>query len=181
MAAMGGELARSGNHYPGAAPSNTFECKDGLVYVMVVLDAHWKTLAGVIGHPDLADDPEFATREKRWANVEACDALVAAWMSERSRAEAIEALNRAGVAIAPVNTYAEAARDPHVLERDMLQPVRLEDGSTAPITGPAAKFSRTPTRVRTGPPGLGQHNEEILAEIGLDQRARERLRQMGIA
>jgi formyl-CoA transferase len=74
-----------------------------------------------------------------------------------------------------VNTYGDAARDPHVQERDILQPTRLEDGSTAPIVGPAAKFSRTPTRVRTGAPALGAHNKEILAEIGIDAATRKRL------
>jgi formyl-CoA transferase len=67
-----------------------------------------------------------------------------------------------------------------VLDRDMLQPMPLEDGSTAPIVGPAAKFSRTPTRVRTGAPGLGQHNEEILAELGFDEAARTKLRESGV-
>jgi formyl-CoA transferase len=137
FAAMGGEMVRSGNRYSASAPTNVFECKDGSVYVMVVLDSHWKALAQAIGHQDLADDPEFATREKRWINVEACEALVGAWLAERTRAEAIEVLTRAGVAIAPVNTYAEAARDPQVLERDMLQATQLEDGSNAPLTGPA--------------------------------------------
>jgi crotonobetainyl-CoA:carnitine CoA-transferase CaiB-like acyl-CoA transferase len=56
-----------------------------------------------------------------------------------------------------------------------LQPTRLEDGSTAPIVGPAAKFSRTPTRVRTAAPALGAHNEEILAELGIDTATRKRL------
>jgi formyl-CoA transferase len=62
-----------------------------------------------------------------------------------------------------------------VQERDMLQPTRLEDGSIAPIVGPAAKFSRTPTRVRTGAPALGAHNEEILTELGIDAATRKRL------
>jgi formyl-CoA transferase len=89
-------------------------------------------------------------------------------------------LSSSGLAIAPVNTYREVARDRHVTERDMLQSTVQEDGSTAPITGPAAKFSRTPTRVRSGAPRLGHHNEEILAELGFDADARRKLRDAGV-
>jgi formyl-CoA transferase len=58
----------------------------------------------------------------------------------------------------------------------MLQPTEQQDGSVAPITGPAVKFSRTPTRVRSGAPSLGRHTEEILADLGLEESERRRLR-----
>ncbi len=180
LGAMGVEPTRMGNEYGFAVPANVYDCKDGPVYVGVVLDSHWKILARVIGNPELADDPSFATREGRTASRDACNAMLGGWLAERSRSEAMDILNAAGLAVAPVNTYSQAARDPHVIERDMLQQTRLEDGSTVPITGPAAKFSRTPTRVRTGAPGLGQHNEEILAELGFDEAARRKLRESGV-
>jgi formyl-CoA transferase len=75
-----------------------------------------------------------------------------------------------------VLTYEQAARDSHVLERDMLMDTVQEDGSKAPITGPAAKFSRTPVTIRHGAPALGAHNDEVLEGLGLDASARERLR-----
>ncbi|HXN86287.1 MAG TPA: CoA transferase, partial [Candidatus Binataceae bacterium] len=84
------------------------------------------------------------------------------------------------IACAPVRSYAEAARDPHVLARDMMQDITQADGTIAPITGPAAKFSRTPTRVRTGAPALGAHNDEILEELGIDPEMRKRLREKRI-
>jgi formyl-CoA transferase len=180
LGAMGIKATRMGNQFGFASPVNVFECKDGPVMAGVLLNSHWKILAVTIGFPELADDPNFATVVPRISNREACNALLGAWLAERTRAEAIEILDRAGIPIAPVNTYGEAARDPHVLERDMLQPTRLDDGSTAPITGPAVKFSRTPTRVRTGAPGLGQHSDEILAEIGIEGAARRKLRECGV-
>jgi formyl-CoA transferase len=180
LGAMGVEPTRMGNEYGFAVPGNVYACKDEPIYVAVLLDSHWKILARIIGNPELADDPSFATSKARVASREACNALVAGWLAERTRSEAMEILNRAGLAVAPVNTYGQAARDPHVIERDMLQPTQLEDGSTVPITGPAAKFSRTPTRVRSGAPGLGQHNEEILAELGFDEAARRKLRESGV-
>jgi formyl-CoA transferase len=180
LGAMGVKPTRMGNEFGFTAPANLYDCTDGPVYAGVLLDTQWRSLARVIGQPELAEDPAFATLEARAANRDACNAVFAAWLQERTRAEAIETLTHAGIPIAPVNTYPEAAADPHVHERDMLQSTRLEDGSTTPIIGPAAKFSRTPTRVRTGAPALGQHNEEILSEIGIDAAERRKLESAGV-
>jgi formyl-CoA transferase len=62
----------------------------------------------------------------------------------------------------------------------MHQQVAQEDGKLAPITGPAAKFSRTPTRIRSGAPALGAHTDEILADLGIDAETRKRLRENGV-
>jgi formyl-CoA transferase len=95
-------------------------------------------------------------------------------------ASVVALLEAEGLPASPVRTYAESARDPHVLERDMLQTVTLENGRDAPVVGPATKFSRTPVRVRSAAPALGAHADEILAEIGLDEDARARLRADGV-
>jgi formyl-CoA transferase len=92
----------------------------------------------------------------------------------------VEALNQAEIAVGPVNTYPEAVKDPHVLERDTIQRTQIEDGSIATLNAPVVKFSRTPTRVRTGAPAIGSHNDEILAEIGIEPATRKRLRAAGI-
>ena len=106
--------------------------------------------------------------------------MVAEWCAARSREEAMAALVERGLPVAPVQTFVEAAQDPHVLERDMLQKIDMQ-GVDVPITGPAAKFSRTPTRVRTAAPDLGQHTEEILEEIGMNAADRQKLKDAGIA
>ena len=92
----------------------------------------------------------------------------------------MQALVERGLPVAPVQTFVEAAQDPHVLERDMLQKIDMQ-GVDVPITGPAAKFSRTPTRVRAKAPDLGEHTDEILEEIGVKAEAREKLKRDGIA
>ncbi len=180
LGALGIEPTRMGNEFGFAVPSSVFDCQDGPVYCGVLLDTHWRVLAPILGEPDLAEHPSFATREARAANRDVCNMMLGAWLAERPRAEAIEILRGHGLAIAPVQTFPEAAQDPHVLERDMLQDTVLPDGTTAPITGPAVKFSRTPTRVRRAAPALGQHNDELLREAGIDADTQRRLVETGV-
>lgn len=156
---------RWGNQFGFLAPCNLYECADGPLYAGVLLDSHWATLAELIGQPELATHESFATRDARVANRDVCEMLFGSWLAERSRDEALSTLRAAGLPAARVQTLAEVANDPHVQERDMLQPTEQYDGTTVSIVGPAAKFSRTPTRVRTAAPSLGQHNDEILAEL----------------
>tara|TARA_B110000196_G_C21098102_1_gene641106 strand:- start:987 stop:1505 length:519 start_codon:yes stop_codon:yes gene_type:complete len=169
-----------GNEFGGATPANVYQCLDGAVFAGVLLDAHWRILAPIIGEPDLADHESFATRSERVINRELCNILLGNWLASRTRQDAVATLREAGLPIAPVNTFPEVAQDPHVLERDMLQPTELHNGVTAPITGPAVKFSRTPTRVRSRAPEIGEHNAEILNSIGLDAEAQQALSEAGV-
>jgi formyl-CoA transferase len=180
LGALGVEPTRMGNEFGFASPCNVYECADGAVYAGILLDPHWQTLATILEQPDLAEHPSFATREARSANRDACNVMLGSWLAERTREEAIAIFRAHGLPIAPVRTFVESAQDAHVLERDMLQPTVLQDGSTVPITGPAAKFSRTPTRVRSAAPALAEHNEEIFDELGMDADTRQRLKDAGI-
>jgi formyl-CoA transferase len=180
LGAMDVELPRLGNQFRIAAPANVYKCRDGRAMLGVLVDAHWKRLARVIGRPELADDPGYATTAARIARREHVDGLVAEWMAQRTVAEAEAALLAEGLPIAPVRTYAEAARDPHVADREMLQATTVEGNARIPVVGPAAKFSRTPVRVRSGAPALGAHNDEILAELGFDAEERAELKTGGV-
>ena len=180
LGALGIAPARMGNQFGFSVPTNTFHCRDGIVMLGTLLDSHWKVLARIVGQPELANDPEYAHIARRITHRAECNAMVARWCSERTVEQVVEVCAREAIACEPVQTYADAARDPHVLERDMMQPTPQEGGVTAPIVGPAAKFSRTPVQVRTGAPALGAHNEEILDGLGIDAAARERLKSAGV-
>ena len=181
LGAMGVDLPRLGNQFRVAAPANTYTCLDGLVMAGVLLDTHWKTLADVLGHPELADHPDYATTAARIERREHVDTMVAHWMSQRTVSAVLERFAEAGIPAAEVRTYQDTAKDPHIHHRDMLQHVPGDDGplKDVPITGPAAKFSMTPTRIRSNASGLGAHNDEILDELGVPEAERQRLRDAG--
>jgi len=180
LGALGVQPGKWGNEFGFAVPANVYECSDGPIYTGVLLDAHWQGLAEVIDQPELADNEAFANREQRAINRDICNVMLADWLAGRTRAEAIDALRAAGLPAARVQTFVEVAEDPHVLERDMLQPTEQADGVTVPIVGPSWKFSRTPARVRTAAASLGEHADEILEGIGRNAAERQRLRDEGV-
>ncbi len=176
LAAMGLELERMGSRFMVAAPAGVYRTRDGWVMLGVLRDAHWARLAALLERPELADHPDYATTAARVARRDELDELVESWSGKQTTEELVAQLTAEGLPASAVRSYAEAAGDPHVLEREMLQPTELEDGSRAPLVGPAAKFSRTPTRVRQGARPLGADTDEVLAELGVDAEERERLR-----
>lgn len=180
LGATGGSLERWGSEVRVCAPTNCYECIDGYVFMALILDAHWLRLTEVLGCPEMGRDSRYVTNEDRLAHRSEVDSLVANWCSERTKQEVVSVIDAAGIVISSVNTFADAAQDPHVLERDLLQETRLVDGSFAPLTGPAAKFSRTPVKVRHGAPLPNQHTDEILAEVGVTREQLDALRAAGI-
>lgn len=180
LGTIGVQPDRWGNEFGFAVPANVYECSDGPVYAGVLLDAHWASLAEIIGQPELAEHESFATRDARAANRDVCNLMLGGWLAERTREEAIAVMREHGLPAARVQTFAEVVADPHILERDMIQPTVQADGETMSIVGPAAKFSRTPTTVRSAAPALGAHNDEVLGELGLDAATIARLRSTGV-
>lgn len=179
LGAMGVDLPRLGNQFRIAAPANSYRCRDGMIFVGILLDSHWRRLAEVLGRAELGSDPRYATGLGRMAHRDDLDALVAGWARERSVASALAALRETSVPAAPVRSYAEAAADPHVRARDMLQEFERH-GARVPITGPAAKLSRTPARVRFAARELGADTEAVLAELGVGGDECRALRDAGV-
>ena len=153
-------------------PVNSYACTNGHVYLAIVLDTHWATLCGVMGCPELGHAPGFETVRERTANRTAVNDVVSRWFACQSVDVAVRLVGDAGLTVSKINTYAEAIAEPHVIARDMLTDVTLEDGSVAPLVSPPLKFGRTPTSIRLAPPAVGAHNEEILAELALTPRQR---------
>ncbi len=180
LAATGTDLPRWGSQVSVTHPCDVYDCSDGSVYLAIALDPHWARLARLMGRDDLVDAPGFATNKERINNREPVTAAVAEWCRTRTTDEVLEAVLEAGLVIARVNSFADAAAEPHVAARDMLQDTDLHNGTSAPITGPAVKFSRTPTRVRFGAPAPGADNDTVLEQAGFDADARARLRQDGV-
>jgi crotonobetainyl-CoA:carnitine CoA-transferase CaiB-like acyl-CoA transferase len=167
--ATGRAAPRMGNRHPTIVPYETFAASDGEFVLAVGNDDQWWRFCSVAGLEAVASDPRFETNQARVSNYDALRPLLAARLSERPRREWIRELTAAGVPCGSVRDVAEVLADEHLQARSMIEV--LEHASAGPIRvlGVPIKLSDTPGRVRTAPPTLGQHTEEILRnDVGLN-------------
>jgi crotonobetainyl-CoA:carnitine CoA-transferase CaiB-like acyl-CoA transferase len=127
------------------------------------MNSLWRRLAKLIGHEDLIGDPELQTDYQRYEQRHRLDPLVADWAAGHTVDEAIEKLEAARIPCGPVRNLDEVAADPHVRSENMIEYVDMEEPglNQLPVSGIQAKLSKTPGRVKTRAPRVGEHNEEI--------------------
>lgn len=170
----------AGSALPGITPSNSYPCNDGS-YVLIAGngDSIYKRLMSLIGRDDLGNDPRLAQNDGRSQHAELIDAAIAEWTAQRGRDEVIEALKGARVPAGYPYTAADIVQDPHYLARQMIEQVQTSVGPLK-VPGVLPKLSRTPGRIGTGGPQLGEHNDDILAGLGLSAEQVAGLRERGI-
>ncbi|MBP5979990.1 MAG: CoA transferase [Halomonas sp.] len=171
----------SGSALPGITPSNAYRCQNG-DYVLIAGngDSIFKRLMSVIGREDLANDPALAHNDGRSQQAAMIDAAIGAWTLERPRDAILQALDDARVPAGYPYTAEDIAFDPHYLAREMIQTFTRPNGQPLKVPGVLPKLSATPGRIGNGGPQLGQHTDDVLDELGIDQETRAKLRQAGI-
>ncbi len=177
--ASGTRPPRYGSAHPTIAPYQGFTTLDGNLMLAVGNDAIWRRFAPVAGLSELVDDPRFATNPLRVAHRDELLPLVAAAMAARTSAEWVEVLDGAGVPVGPIQTVDEVVNDPQVLARGMIGEVEHPTAGTLRTIGCPVRLTATPPQVRTAPPTLGQHTDDVLAGLGLDQARIDDLRARG--
>ena len=160
---------RLGNAHPNIVPYQVFPASDGHLIIAVGNDGQFRRLCAVLGLPELADNPRYATNAARVAARSDLVPILTAETSTRARDDLLAALEGEGVPAGPINSVEDVFNDKQVLHRDMkvdLPATRVEGGSVASV--------RTPIRFRNGTlvldraaPALGEHTEEILKELGI--------------
>jgi crotonobetainyl-CoA:carnitine CoA-transferase CaiB-like acyl-CoA transferase len=166
---MGQSPVPEGNQHPILCPFGTFPAKDGQVTIGCPRDSFWRELATIMGRPELAGDPKFATNNARVAHAAETVAIVEGWSSSRTKADIAVALD-GRVPFGPVNTAADIYADPHVAARNML--VEIEHpGSSKPVTiaSTPVRMTATPGGVFHRAPLVGEHTGEVLSKLGLSQ------------
>jgi glutaryl-CoA transferase len=174
---VGGVVPRPmGNRHPNITPYETFPTADGEIAVAVGSERQWRRLCEALGEAGLVDDARFATNADRVRHRAELWPLLEARFRARGSAGWLSALREAEVPSGPINDMAAVFADPQVLARQMVQAVAHPTLGEIRLPGIPFKLDGTPASVRSAPPLLGQHTDEVLAWLGFDETAIRGLR-----
>lgn len=157
---------RNGNAHPNIQPQDVYACADGDLILVVGNDGQFAKMCEVIDRRAWATDERFATNAQRVRHIGELSAQLREVFSSWPRERLIAALDAAGVPSGAINSVAEVFKDPQVVAREMLQRVPHPSGVDVPQLSSPMRFAESPLKTQPPPPLLGQHSDEILAELG---------------
>jgi formyl-CoA transferase len=160
---------RTGSRSTNSGPRNAYQCSDGHY---VALSASTQKMAErlfrSIDRADLIDDPRYRTNAQRVRHAEELDAIIGAFVAQRTQDENVAFFEAAEVTIGPIYDVTQILRDPHFIEREVLADYPDAEMKTFPMHHVVPRLSDTPGSIRTPAPRLGQDNQAIARELGLD-------------
>ncbi|MGQ4877083.1 CaiB/BaiF CoA transferase family protein [Billgrantia sp. LNSP4103-1] len=175
----GASPQRHGNAHPNIVPYQAFACADGHLVLTVGNDGQFSRLAELVGHPEWASDPAYATNAARVGHRDALVPKLQAILMTRKRDEWLAELEARGIPAGPINTIAEVFDDPQVKHRGMQRTLKRGELEVPQVACPL-RFDNEPAVSEVAPPRLGQDSDAILAEMGLSTEDIQRLRREGI-
>ena len=178
---FGAEVPRAGNASGGGQPGWAVRCAPGgpndYIYV-IVQPVGWAPITELIGRPELATDPEWATPEVRLSKLDKMFALIEEWTSSLTKWEAMRQLNANDIPCGPIMSTQELIDDPTLAELGSVVEVPHPQRGTFKTVGCPLKLSESPVTVERSPL-LGEHTSDVLGELGYADGDIERLRTTG--
>jgi crotonobetainyl-CoA:carnitine CoA-transferase CaiB-like acyl-CoA transferase len=159
---------RMGNQHPNIVPYRVFPASDGHIIIASGNDRQWQSVCAALGIPEIANDSRFASNAARIENRDVLNALLDALTVKRTRADLLDAFEKAGVPAGPINSVADVFADPQVIHRRIAQTLPLGGGAVPAVRSPV-KLNGEGMMADTASPRLGEHTREVLEELGLLQ------------
>ncbi|WP_309113715.1 formyl-CoA transferase [Saccharothrix sp.] len=178
---FGDAVPRSGNASGGGQPGWAVRCAPGgpndYIYV-IIQPVGWAPITRLIGRPELADDPAWATPEARLTKLDKAFALIEEWTEKHTKWEVMEQLNAHDIPCGPILSTKELIEDETLRELGTVVEVEHPERGAYKTVGSPLKLSASPVDVGRSPL-LGEHNAEVLAELGYLPEQLERLKAAG--
>jgi len=177
-----GELPeRLGSRSNLTAPRNSYRCRDGqFVALSASMQSMYERLMRTIGRPELIEDNRFLTNADRVQNNDQLDRVVAQFIESHDQYEVLQIFRDAGVTVGPVHDTLGMLNDPLVKENKVMVRLPDEEIDSVVMHNVAARLSETPGLIRSPAPTLGEHNSEILGDIGIDETELSTLGEHGV-
>src|SRR5262245_19216601 len=173
---MNGEVPQqAGNNHPTSAPTGVYKTSDGYINIATTGSKMWQRMCEALGAPELTKKPDYASAGERLKHRDELNADIEARTIKRTSKEWVDILNDAGVPTGPIYAINQVFADPQVKHLKMAQTVKAKDRSMT-IVGQPVTLSRTPSRLASPPPGLGQHTNAVLKEFGFSTKQINELR-----
>lgn len=154
--------ARYGNGHPNIVPYDAYPASDGTFIIAVGNDTQFAALAELLGHPEWASNPDFATNPARVRNRHAIGGLIADITRTQTAAHWLDACQKRNIPAGPVNTIDAVFDDPQVKARDMLLHLDNDEAGTVPSVASPIKLSDADVGSHVAPPALGADTDAIL-------------------
>ena len=164
-----------GSGHPMIVPYQAFKAKDEYINIAAGNDQLWKRFCKVINMENIMDDPKFVTNAKRVENRKELIAILSKIIETKTGAEWLKLLEDAGIPAGPIYTLDKLFSDPQVLHRKMMVELTHPKAGKIKVTGVPVKLSEAPGEITAPPPLLGQHNKEVLKDLGYSAEEIEKL------
>jgi formyl-CoA transferase len=176
----GNDPPRQGNTHPNIVPYQPFAAADQPIIIAVGNDRQFARLAEMVGAPEWIGDERFSSNADRVANRNQLVPLIAERIAASPAAEWLEKLEAAGIPAGPINRVSQALGDPQAAHRGSVRHFGSGALGEVATVGSPLRFDGQRADADLPPPALGEHTDEVLAELGVDEDELQKLRMAGI-